>query len=207
MGIIKQGILGGFQNKVGPVIGSSWKGIATMRAMPISVANPRTAAQVTNRTKFSHASKMGSVLLAGIIKPLWDRFAQAESGFNAWLKQAVDAFNIDGTVDATKLVMSKGTVALPAQITVTWQGTGSSWAVDWNPALFGDALPTDQLYFVGLNTVTRGVFVAPAVAVRSAGSVSIQAETFVRGAGIVAFVMFRRADGSRVSNSFLDASA
>ena len=49
MGVIKQGILGGFQNKVGAVIGSNWKGIATMRSRPISVANPRTGKQVAVR--------------------------------------------------------------------------------------------------------------------------------------------------------------
>ena len=31
MGIIKQGVPGGFSGKVGTVIGSSWKGIAVMR--------------------------------------------------------------------------------------------------------------------------------------------------------------------------------
>ncbi len=40
MGIIKRGILGGFSNKVANVVGSSWKGINTMRALPLSVANP-----------------------------------------------------------------------------------------------------------------------------------------------------------------------
>ena len=52
MGVIKQGILGGFQNKVGAVIGSNWKGIATMRSRPISVANPRTGKQVAVRSEF-----------------------------------------------------------------------------------------------------------------------------------------------------------
>ena len=34
MGKIKQGILGGFNGKVGTVVGASWKGIAYMRGMP-----------------------------------------------------------------------------------------------------------------------------------------------------------------------------
>lgn len=207
MGVIKQGILGGFQNKVGPVIGSSWKGIATMRAMPISVANPRTAAQVTNRSKFGNASQMGSKLLAGIIKPLWDRFAQGESGFNAWVKQAVDAFLVDGTVDPTALVMSKGTVAIASAMEATWQGTGTQWAVTWDPALVGDALPTDQLYIVFMNTQLRNVLAVPAAALRSAGNVNISGQGFNRGGTVVAFFMFRRADGSRVSNSYLDTNA
>ena len=60
MGVIKQGILGGFQNKVGAVIGSNWKGIATMRSRPISVANPRTGKQVSVRSEFSTLVKISS---------------------------------------------------------------------------------------------------------------------------------------------------
>ena len=62
MGVIKQGILGGFQNKVGAVIGSNWKGIATMRSRPISVANPRTGKQVAVRNEFTTLVKMASAL-------------------------------------------------------------------------------------------------------------------------------------------------
>ena len=46
MGILKQGILGGFSGKVANVVGTSWKGIAVIKAMPLSVANPKTAGQV-----------------------------------------------------------------------------------------------------------------------------------------------------------------
>ena len=34
MGKIKTGILGGFQGKVGTVIGSTWRGESIMRALP-----------------------------------------------------------------------------------------------------------------------------------------------------------------------------
>ena len=53
MGKISQGVLGGFSGKVGNVVGGSWKGIDYMRIKPASVTNPRTAAQVDQRSKFS----------------------------------------------------------------------------------------------------------------------------------------------------------
>ena len=53
MGKISQGVLGGFSGKIGNVVGGSWKGIDYMRIKPASVANPRTAAQVDQRSKFS----------------------------------------------------------------------------------------------------------------------------------------------------------
>lgn len=85
MGVIKQGILGGFQNKVGAVIGSNWKGIATMRSRPISVANPRTGKQVAVRSEFTILVKMASALNATLIRPYWSRFAQKKTGANAFI--------------------------------------------------------------------------------------------------------------------------
>lgn len=55
MGTIKQGILGGFSGKVGSVVGASWKGISYMRSQADHVKNPRSAAQIAQRTKMEFA--------------------------------------------------------------------------------------------------------------------------------------------------------
>jgi len=82
MGTIKKGILGGFSGKVGTVVGSSWKGIAYMKSLPLSVKNPRTEAQVSNRAKFllvqSTLQSMSELLRTG-----WKLYAQHQSPFNA----------------------------------------------------------------------------------------------------------------------------
>lgn len=70
MATIKQGILGGFSGRVGTIVGTSWKGIAVMKSLPLSVANPKTAGQVGQRTKFSSVVALASVILSSIIKPL-----------------------------------------------------------------------------------------------------------------------------------------
>lgn len=84
MGTIKQGILGGFNGKVGTVIGSSWKGITYMRGQSQHVKNPRTAGQIYSRTAFKAVSEN--------------------------YKAAV--VNQDGTpvVDYSKLILSKGNI-------------------------------------------------------------------------------------------------
>ena len=64
MGKISQGVLGGFSGKVGNVVGGSWKGVDYMRIKPAHVANPRTPAQVGQRTKFS--------LVLDFLKPMTD---------------------------------------------------------------------------------------------------------------------------------------
>ena len=58
MGKIKQGILGGFRGTVGTVVGSSWNGIAYMKGKPQSVRNPRSDAQVQQRTFFKEVQAL-----------------------------------------------------------------------------------------------------------------------------------------------------
>jgi hypothetical protein len=51
MARIRNGILGGFSNKVGEVIGQNYAGVSTMRAMPKYVTNPQTLPQQQHRAK------------------------------------------------------------------------------------------------------------------------------------------------------------
>lgn len=62
MARIRNGILGGFSNKVGEVIGQNYAGVSTMRAMPQYVTNPKTPAQEEHRAKVA--------LLGAFLRPL-----------------------------------------------------------------------------------------------------------------------------------------
>ena len=55
MGIINQGILGGFSGKVGPIVGCHWKSKYYIRAHAAKVSNPRTKKQQEQRSKFATA--------------------------------------------------------------------------------------------------------------------------------------------------------
>lgn len=111
MGVIKRGILGGVSNKIGNVVGSSWKGIATLRSLPLSVANPNTKEQRDNRTSFSIMSKLGSEVLATVCQPLWNRDAKQMSGFNAYVMCNKKAFDADPLEWFINPVMSKGSLS------------------------------------------------------------------------------------------------
>lgn len=97
MAIIKRGILGGFSNKIGNVVGTSWKGISVMRSLPQSVHNPKTVAQEEQRTNFAVASKLGSQLLDAVIKPFWDKRAIRMSGYNLWVQKNLEVWKEYGT--------------------------------------------------------------------------------------------------------------
>ena len=115
MGIIKRGILGGVSNKIGNVVGSSWKGIATLRSLPLSVANPNTKAQRDNRDTFTLMSKLGSEVLATICQPLWNRDAKQMSGFNAYVMYNKKAFDADPLEWLINPIMSKGNLSATLQ--------------------------------------------------------------------------------------------
>jgi hypothetical protein len=115
MGIIKRGILGGVANKIGNVVGSSWKGIATLRSLPLSVANPNTIAQRTNRKSFAIMSKLGSQVLATVCQPLWNRDAKQMSGFNAYVMTNKRAYDEDWVAWLANPIMSKGNLSATLQ--------------------------------------------------------------------------------------------
>ena len=120
MGIIKQGILGGFKGKVGSVIGTSWKGKAVMKAMPLSVANPRTAPQVLQRGKFTSIVKLASGMLSSIVKPLWDKRAVGMSGYNAFCSANIKAFNPSGAFVPAEFNLGKGRLLNPTISTAVY---------------------------------------------------------------------------------------
>ena len=114
MGTIKQGILGGFNGKVGTVIGSSWKGITYMRGQAQHVKNPRTAGQIYSRTAF----KAVSAALSPISSTLRITFAQGSGKMTPYNRAVSENYkkaivDQDGTpvVDYSKLILSKGTLS------------------------------------------------------------------------------------------------
>lgn len=92
MATIKQGILGAFSGKVAGVVGSSWKGIPVMKSLPPSVANPKTAKQIEQRSRMKACTAFSQSVLASVIKPLNDRFASRMSGFNAFTSRNIANF-------------------------------------------------------------------------------------------------------------------
>ena len=210
MGVIKQGILGGFQNKVGAVIGSNWKGIATMRSRPISVANPRTGKQVAVRSEFSTLVKMASTLNATLIRPYWSRFAQKKTGANAFISANYGkmAGNVDRIPD--RMILSQGKLDGLAELTCNLEA--SDYVLAWDETGFGvygaatdkvsvfallgttDEEARNSVEYKYLGETTRGV-----------GSFTVDpgdlAPEISEVVGTRFVVCVSRADGTMVSNS------
>ncbi|MDR2907424.1 MAG: DUF6266 family protein [Bacteroidales bacterium] len=153
MGQIKQGILGGFSGKVGAVIGSSWKEISYMRAFPLKVKNPKTAAQTQQRDKF--ATVVGVLkTLVPILRLGWKLYTNGRSAYNAatayTLENVIKGNHPNFQVDYEKLLISVGNlppVQNPAievkegKIHLSWEDNSG----------IGEAKETDKLLFALIN--------------------------------------------------------
>ena len=210
MGVIKQGILGGFQNKVGAVIGSNWKGIATMRSRPISVANPRTGKQVAVRSEFSTLVKMASVLNATLIRPYWSRFAQKKTGANAFISANYGKLAGNIGLIPDRMILSQGKLDGLADLAVNFENT--DYVLVWDELILGVyGAATDKVSIfallgtsdeAGRNSVQ---YKYCGETTRSVGSFTVEpgelAPEISNPVGVRFVACVSRVDGTMVSNS------
>ena len=203
MAIIKSGILGGFSGKVANVVGSSWKGIAVMKSLPLSVANPRTALQVAHRNKFKRSVAFALAILSVVIKPLWDRFAQGESGFNAFISKNINLFGVgDLPSPLADLSISSGRME-KTEMSAHSKPSGTSLKLDWiNDTGQGFKLEDDIPYVVVVNETTKQIQgYALTAKKRTDITVTVTVPGNTASNLYSVYLSFRRADGTVVSNT------
>ncbi len=110
-----EGFLGGFNGKLGPVVGYRWKGLWCMRSQSRFVKNPRTEAQQAHRALFKAevqlAGRMRWAVNIGLKLPADE---MNMTTLNLFVKANQQAFSaVDGTlkVDYAALQVSGGPVA------------------------------------------------------------------------------------------------
>lgn len=204
MGIIRRGILGGFSGKVANVVGSSWKGISVMKSLPLSVANPRTTGQVQQRTKFGNTVAYATLILTSIIKPLWDRFAQRQSGYNAFISENIEMFSNELPALPFQLKTSLGKLKSTDVDSVSAPAGTDDVVVNWDTALDNNQLSDDEVYILAVNR-TQGLpnlgTISGSVE-RSAGSATVQMPALIdMSDNIDVYLSFKRKDGTLVSNN------
>ena len=204
MAKIKQGILGGFSGSVANVVGSSWKGIAVMKAKPLSVANPQTAAQVAQRVKFRAGSELSTEVKNAIIKPFWDRFASKMSGVNAWMSENVRHYDNNGRPNLNELVMSKGNIGAQPITSASYDTGNKEFTVTWDSSnMPSNGLDTDNMAIcvVGDDNETYGIREA-GLKVRSDDTDTFpELKTPPSTVTMYAYLISKRPDGTIVSET------
>lgn len=203
MARLPQGILGGVLGKVGNVVGSSWKGIAILKSRPLSVANPRTTAQVAQRTKMSNTVAFAQEILSSVIKPLNDRFAQQASGYNDFVRRNIHLFENPEPSPAADLKISVGKMVAvtPSKIDSVLEGNDITV---FFPKTLPDAFASldDLAYLVAQNLATGEIVTSAGLVARSVGVVKAEfSEALDTGDEVQVWLAFRRVDGTVVSNT------
>lgn len=203
MGVIKRGILGGFSGRVAGVVGSSWKGIAYMKALPLSVANPKTAAQTAQRTAFAYAVSIATQINSGFIKPMWDRFAVQMSGYNDFVGTNVKAYKGSDDIPAANFIGSKGKIAATPIDSVSYNSETRDLALTWTDDTGeGLKLGTDVVYAFAVddNEVAQALDMDGAVRSTEGKTPKFSAGAELKNA-VKVWIGFRRPDGTVVSDS------
>ena len=206
MGKIKQGILGGFKGKVGTVIGASWNGIAYMRGLAQSHKNPKTAAQLQQRTFFKEVQELVGQLSDEQLAFLFPNSVKGMSRRNLLTKQ-LSAYPIEteeGKHADLADIISLGnapTADLPdVTITASRSAVTIAWDADsdWR-SQHADEYPTICVF----NVTQKKIFlVHSTVTVGASGSQSFSLESDAFGIGSSEFNGFMLSTGATTAPRF-----
>lgn len=203
MALLSQGILGGISGKIGNAVGSSWKGKSVIKAKALSVANPRSAKQVAQRSKMTNIVAFSTSILASTIKPLSDRFAKGMSGFNVFVQRNIVLFASEMPTPAASLVISSGKMVAVEPSAADGDAVSGVVTVEWPTDLPDSyAQDTDEVFIVCQNRTTGEIQVSSADATRNDGSQELTfAGEHVNLTQLATWIAFRRADGTVVSGT------
>lgn len=204
MAKIKQGILGGFSGKVAGVVGTSWKGRAVMKSRPLSVANPKTDAQVEQRGKFSEIAKLASAILTTFVQPVENPISGDVSGYNKFVKDNKAAFAANGTIQVANFVCGGGKLPFADNVACVGNEGEEGLTVTWeNPAGTSALRLTDKVYAVAVNDKGEVYGVSSGTRTRTQESASIVGnagfDPLSSGDWYCVLVAFVSADGREVS--------
>ena len=208
MAIIKLGILGPLHGKVGPIIGTTWKDVAVIKAQAQSYNDRQSQAQLTQR--------MNMKLTMFFLRPLkkfirigYKDHQKKMSAFNAAtsqiLKNAIVGSYPEISVNCSKALLSKGilTPAFEIYANHDHEKITIKWVDNSNINL---ARPTDIAMPVAYNlTKSQAIFNADVECCRSDQRLDITFPSDWKTDTVAIYLSFIDLWGDKISNStFID---
>lgn len=166
MGIIRNGILGGFRKKVGSITGAFWRDLNVIKALPKISNKPPTQTQLEHRAKFSLVTSFLSnlsELIDGAYKHSGSKSSMNEA-VAYHMKNAITGVAPNFALDYTKVRFSSGKLAIPSTFSVDVTAPGK---VDFNWSLEADSKyrdATDMINVLAYNP-TKDQYVSLTAAV------------------------------------------
>ncbi|RYF19394.1 MAG: hypothetical protein EOO42_14485 [Flavobacteriales bacterium] len=122
MGLIKQGILGGFRKKTGTVVGAYWRRLDVIRALPRNSGKAPTQLQVNQQIKFGLVTSFlsnFSALIDGGFKTANSLSTPMNLAVSYHLREAIIGIEPNFELDLTKLTFSRGKLEMPLEVNAT----------------------------------------------------------------------------------------
>jgi len=148
MGTIKNGLLGGFSGKVGPVVGATWRNKNIIRSAPQPSSKPRSQAQLSNQSDFGLVSSFLSKYRFFLKQYFGESPVPSQRFYNAMSYHKLHATRQeDGLfyMNYPKVLISKGATPGVLGVTLTLEANNSiqlTWDNNSEQAL---AAPNDLL--------------------------------------------------------------
>lgn len=203
MGIIKQGILGGFSGRVGTVVGGSWKSINYMRALATSISNPNTAKQKNQRTKFAMSINFLHSLVP-YVRVGYRPYAINKSAYNAamsyMLQNAFNGFDDELTIDYQRVMVSRGHLMMVGNAAVSLNGDVLTFTWTDNSGS-GDAQATDVAMPLVYNKKRQLAVYSTNGATRRDASVQLTMPSEWSGEALAVYLGFRNEKGDSCADS------
>ena len=176
-----------------------------MKSLPPSVANPKTAKQIEQRSRMSACTAFSQSVLASVIKPLNDRFASRMSGFNAFTSRNIA--NFEGGILTKPADVKISPMGNKAQLIDAIAAEGKLTKKDAKLTIAtsslagtGKALAGDKPYVVVYNRETKKSFgfVPPATRADASLVINLPDDEFEADETIDVYLAYLREDGTVV---------
>ena len=191
MGIIQSGILSKVSGKVAGVVGADWKGIAYLRAYT-KPANPNTAAQQVQRTKFSDTVEFAVPILGQVLQEYVDPFEKKMSGYNKFIQRNIDIF--DGSPAWGSVVLTQGTLSSCIVSAATY--SGDTVAITYTENDGNNGLSSDKVYALVHDETTNLFYFAAAEAQRDTTAINVTCENGLTAGNLFCFLITSRLVGT-----------
>ena len=204
MATYESGINGPIKGKVGPVIGSSWKGINYIKSLPRRKKNENpSVAQIGQREKFKIIGRFMKVLTE-VISLGFNKNLPGDTGYNnatAYvLKNALDTTTSPFSIRYSKVLVTRGEYPNDDNITAA-PGAPGKLLFQWeNTTGVGAAKANDKVVIIAYSSSQNKMTFNSDTAIRSDSSATLDIDNF-KGQLVETYISFLKADGSDVSSS------
>ncbi len=202
MGKLINGVFSAFEGKVGPVVGSSWKGMPYIKSKYKKRTKKVSEKELANRNKFGMAQAWLKPLLP-FVREGFKGYSETVEGYLAaksWLLQnCFTGIAPSISIDPSLMMVSYGDLPLPAN-TKAKQGKNGSLQFSWNKAAVKGTSGQDQAMLLAYDVDNKIAYYNLTGQFRNIGSDVLMIDT-TPGRTYQLYLAFTAADRSRQSNS------